>query len=472
LSGAELAKLYETSVPPHRYLFADLKKAVEQPSSAAFGNDLAALSFAVPKYLETSGDTTYEQLNCVGLEENRDTLVGVIQLKRNSGYSGGLCTAGSYEYVAFWVDWGDGSGWTYVGTASVNVHDVTPFPTGGLAYAIVLPVDVASQVQPCSAGPKTVAVRAILSWQTPPPPCNPNYAPVWGNQQDVIALLRPGAPLSVEEPILGIIGGIGVASIDTTVTGMTHPNALFALYGSPADEWDSSRLCAFGGLITIQGAPYLGYNYRVSVRKSGTSTWIPLEDEIYTVDQYGIGTWRSSSGGFFSYLDLTRNIDNTLARWNCAGDQQWYVRLEVANSANVVLYTSRSYLIQLDNTAPTLAPALVPPTIAIHIDSGGDCKAFTIGAPIQGHFTAQDEHFGYFTLATLPDSLSGVQNPTPSSGMLQTTAYPGDPWLLDTTGMTPCGYVIQLDAWDNSIVGSEPGSHNWNTVSVGFSLVT
>lgn len=471
LSAADLTNLYQkTNVPPHRYLFADVQKAVESPVALSLPKeDVAALSLAIPQYLQTSGDTTYEQLDCVGLDENRDTLAGVIQIKLNSGYSGGLCTSGSYEYVAFWIDWGDGAGWTYVGTASVNVHDIAPLPAGGLEYAVVLPVDVASRIQPCASGPKTVAVRAILSWQTPPPPSNPNYVPVWGNQQDVTTLLRPGVPISVEKPVLGIIGGIGVASIDTTVTGMTQPNALFALYGTPADQWVASRQCPFGGLITIQGAPYLGYNYRVSVQKVGTSTWIPLEDEIYTVNQYGFGTWRSPSGGFFSYLDPSQNIDNTLAYWDSGGDDQWYVKLEVADSSNVVHYTSPLYLIQLDNTTPS--PALVPPTIAIHIDSGGDCKTFTIPAPINGHFTAQDLHFGYYSLTTLP-ALPGVQNPSPPSGTMQTAAYPGDPWKLDTTGMQACGYVIQLDAWDNSIVGSEPGSHNWNTVSVGFSLIT
>jgi DNA uptake protein ComE-like DNA-binding protein len=474
LNTVELSKLYEKSnVPPHRYLFAELDSIIEHPTALLASNDYPiTISSAVSKFLETSGDTTYEELNCVGLDENRDTLAGILRIKLNSGYSGSLCTAGSQEYVAFWVDWGDGAGWTYVGTASVNVHDVAPLPAGGLDYAVVLPVDVASHIQPCSSGPKTAAVRAILSWQTPPPPNDPDYIPVWGNQEDVCVLLRPGVPLSAENPVLGIIGGVGVPYIDTVFTGMTVPNALFALYGTPADEWVASRQCPFGGLITIQGAPYLGYNYRVSVQKVGTSTWIPLEDSIYTTDQYGVGTWRSPSGGFFSYLDPTQNIDNLLAYWESAGDYQWYVKLDVANTANVVLWTSPLYLIQLDNTAPTPTPTLVPPTIAIHIDSGGDCKTFSVPFCIQGHFTAQDLHFGAYTLTTLPSGLPGVQNPTPSFGTTQTVAYPGDVWTLNTAGMTPCGYVVQLDAWDNAIVGSEPGSHNWNTSAVGFSLIT
>src|SRR2546429_2310074 len=48
--------------------------------------------------------------------------IGPLTIKRPNGYSGGLCTAGSQEYVAFWVDWG--SGWSYAGTTSVSVHDI------------------------------------------------------------------------------------------------------------------------------------------------------------------------------------------------------------------------------------------------------------------------------------------------------------------------------------------------------------
>ena len=475
LGASELTKLYgQSKVPPHRYLLTEIEKAVGHPLALSAASKYPAnLASAVSKFLETSGDTTYEELDCVGLDENRDALAGVIKLKLSSGYSGGLCTAGSTEYVAFWVDWGDGAGWTYAGTATANVHDIAALPKAGLDYAVVLPVDVASHIQPCSDGPKTANVRAILSWQTPPPPSDPDYVPVWGNREDVTVLLRPGTPISVENPALGIIGGIGVASIDTVLTGMTVPFALFALYGTPADEWDASRQCPFGGMITIQGAPYLGFRYRVSVQRLGTSTWIPLEDEIYTVDQFGVGTYQTpDASGFFPYLDPLQNLDNLLAYWPSAGDDQWNVRLEVANGADTVLWTSPSYLIQLDNTAPTPAPALVPPTIAIHIDSGGDCKTFEIPFVIDGHFTAEDIHFGAYSMTTLPSSLPGVKNPTPSFGITQTAAYPGDTWTLDTTGMTPCGYVIQLDVWDRSIIDSEPGAHNWNTAAVGFSLIS
>ena len=81
--------------------------------------------------LDPQGDETYEQLGCLGLNTTTDTLVATVDVKLPDGYSGNLCTSGSQEYVAFWADWG--SGWEYVGTTSVNVHDIASIPSGGLS---------------------------------------------------------------------------------------------------------------------------------------------------------------------------------------------------------------------------------------------------------------------------------------------------------------------------------------------------
>jgi hypothetical protein len=37
--------------------------------------------------------------------------------------------------------------------------------------------------------------------------------------------------------------------------------------------------------------------------------------------------------------------------------------------------------------------------------------------------------------------------------------------------MIPCGYVVQLWVYDNTIVGSGPGSHNAASADVGFCLI-
>jgi hypothetical protein len=48
---------------------------------------------------------------------------------------------------------------------------------------------------------------------------------------------------------------------------------------------------------------------------------------------------------------------------------------------------------------------------------------------------------------------------------------PGDPWSLNTTGMTPCGYDVHLSVADRSIVNSSWGAHNFSSADTGFCLL-
>jgi hypothetical protein len=478
LSLAEIASSYKGKpVTPARYLYSEIKKnsqnltaiaasavASSAKSAKKFSNFPIEINISdvIASILATSGDTTYEELDCVGLDPNRDTLVGVVKVKLPYGFNGGLCTAGSEEYVAFWVDWG--SGYEYAGTVAQNVHDISGVPAGGLEYAVVLPIDVASHQKPCSSGPQIVKVRAILSWQTAPPATDPNYVPVWGNRSDALVEIPAGEPYVTGTANISIIGGIGVDQIDTVFTGMTNPFAVFALTGTNADPWIASRQCPFGGQIVIQGLPSVGNRYRVWVQKVGSPLPTALTDAIITTDMYGTPTSRTPDGsGFFPYLDNSQNIDDILAYWYSAGDDQWRVWLEIADGSDTVLGSTPHYLIQLDNTAPSAE---------IHIDSSGDCKQFTPGTIITGHFVAQDAHFGVFGLSTLPTSLSPNEPTTTTPSTSETAASPGDVWQLNTSNMTTCGYVVDLEVWDNSIVGSGPGGHNGNTMQVGFCLVS
>src|SRR6202000_352391 len=99
--------------------------------------------------------------------------------------------------------------------------------------------------------------------------------------------------------------------------------------------------------------------------------------------------------------DSSQNIDDVLAYWYSSGDDQWYVWLEIADTADNVFGSTPLYLIQLDNSAPTAE---------IHIDSGGDCKQFGLGTAIDGHFVARDILFGAFSLTTPPATLMPPPN--------------------------------------------------------------
>ena len=180
LGAVELARLYrEADVPVHRYAFKELSSFVSSPmplSAEAFTSllpgiklDQSIVDLLFPK---TDGDTSFEELRCIGLDPNTpDTLVGVVQVKKPSGYSGGPCTDGSREYVTFWADFdGNGSFETCLGTAGVTVYDLSGFPAGGVYYAVRLPVDLAPYRQRLQGRVRRSCASAPSSPGTWPPP--------------------------------------------------------------------------------------------------------------------------------------------------------------------------------------------------------------------------------------------------------------------------------------------------------------
>jgi len=486
----DLAQLYKqgkatkataaAKVEPHRFAFADVQPVlaggvVDQQMLVAkisqfkeLGLDWSSIIGALE---QTKGDVTYEELNCLGLDYNRELLVGTFVIKRTTGYSGNLCSQGSTEYVSFWADWDDTCQWTYVGTASVPIHDIATIPADGLHYAAIMPVDLSAHRRLCGQ-PKIGRVRAVLSWNAPPSNVDPDAIPHWGNRVDSHVQIKPGDPF-VLEPKISILGGVGVASIFIGTTGMTKPGAKFALWDTFADPWDSTRSCPFGGLITVQAPPILGFKYEVWVQDITTGgPEIHLTAPVWVTDQDGNSSNHFAIGGMFDYLPVTQNVGSMLYnRWVPGGDDLWQIRLKLFTGGGIFLGSTAWHHIQVDNTAPSTVTS--PPTLDIHIDSGGDCKDFTVGAVINGRFVARDIHFGHYNLVTLPASMS-PNSPVPSSGNSQTAPAPGDIWSLDTgnmaPAMAPCGYVIVLQAWDRSIVNSVPGQHNYNQDDVGFCL--
>ncbi len=148
---------------------------------------------------DTQGNVSYEELECLGLDDNREGLVATFRIKRSSGYSGPLCSDGSTEYVAFWVDWGDTCVWTYAGTAEVKAHDLPDVPDGGLCYSAVLPVDLEQLRRDCDE-PRVARIRAVLSWNAPPSTTDPDDLPVWGNRVDTHVRVLPGVTGDPDTP--------------------------------------------------------------------------------------------------------------------------------------------------------------------------------------------------------------------------------------------------------------------------------
>ncbi len=229
LTVAELQGLYKNKgVEPHRYAMAEIKKLIKTPEATAglphpfYTLSPAQLGFSlsdvIGKLLATDGSTVYEELDCIGLKPNglANELVGVLRIKRSSGFSGGPCTKGSREYVTFWGDFNNnGTFETCLGTASVQVFDLD-VPADGLEYSINLPVNLNPYRRPCGEGPRVVPIRAILSWNEVPDCGNPNWVPTWGNREETLILIPPGVPIVPGDfsPFLYDISGAAVCAID------------------------------------------------------------------------------------------------------------------------------------------------------------------------------------------------------------------------------------------------------------------
>ena len=467
LSAAELSVHYkDQDVPVHRFAFKELSafiaggtalSAEEFVSSVVPGISLDKLGLGIIQ--KTDGDTSYEQLKCIGLDPNvPDTLIGVIQVKKSAGYSGGPCTAGSREYVTFWADFdGNGSFETPLGTAEVRVYDLPKVPNAGVFYAVRLPVDLSRYRRSCKQ-PRVVHIRAILSWNVPVPGTNPNQVPTWGNREETFISIGPGI---AEAPgKIAILGGIPVSKIDSG-TGLTTADAKFATNNFAPDSL--GRPCPFGGRVTVQGAPLAGHSYQVEVIPWGGGAPTPVVTDLDVTDQNGIVSVHKADPGTgrFAYLPFTSNINSVLAQWDSAGDQLWTVRLSTFNGNNLVGVDTHT--VQLDNTGPEAS---------VEITSGtGNCGRTPAGTPIAGRLVARDTYFGSYSLYIEPAvNPSGVGVPSPSSGNSPTAPAPGDTWNLDTTGMKPCGYVIRIDVVDRAILDSQSVGH-FNFDSAGFCLL-
>lgn len=493
---ADLVKLHgpgvasassKAAVEPHRLGFAQIQTELKSATLdyagvnakiaewKALGLDWVEAVGAVEK---TSGNTSYEQLTCVGLDYNREWLVGTFVVKRPSGYSGNLCSPGSAEYVAFWGDWDNTCEWTYLGRAEVKVHDIPGIPADGLCYTAILPIDLDDVRRPCET-PKIGRIRAVLSWATPPSDTDPDAVPHWGNRLDTHVQIKPGIPDDELLAKIRALGGINVEDIDGA-TGLTTPTAKFWYYETPADN--KGRECPFGGLVVVEGKYLPGFYYRIGVRRvsdpPGAYAYLTNSFNVRRADTGSDPQVADPATGFFTFKDPMLYLDTRLALWYTSGDDLWAVQIEVADvllpTPNIIA-VSPEYRIQLDNTAPLPAPPLASPMIDIHLDSGGDCKDFLEGGTIDGHFVARDLYFGSFSLSTLPNTAAFPSNPptTPQPATSQTPVSPGSSWSLNTAApvaMKPCGYVVRLDVWDRSIVNSQPGSHNWNHIEVGFCL--
>lgn len=474
---ADLAKLYRRNdsrdtVPEHRFAAPHLARASAQQGARTLSSFVASAEVAqtakidLSKVLEIlgseSGNTTYEELECVGLDNNAEQLVGTFRVKRSSGYSGGPCTAGSTEYVAYWADFGEDCRYTYLGTAEVNTHDFEKLPKGGLCYAAPLPVNLGQFRHRCDT-PVVGRVRAVLSWGTPPSTTDPDDVPYWGNRLDVHVQLQPGRPYDGTARFT-IVGGVATASINSA-SGMTLPGAALAVNGYPLPTD-----CAFGGVVTLHGPldPALaGQPYRVLVRNVTAGTaGVELVDPFFVVNSVGVGSWQTpGASGWTPWPDWTGNTTGKLGHFTPSGDDLWEITLEVSGSGVVDVRR-----VQMDNT---LHNAMVGDP-----NNAGDLTLSTLGAcrfprgPLDGTFVARDTHFHSWELSVSGGPGSPIP-PTPvTAGALTTadqTPLSGQAFTIDLSNLEPCGYVVVLTITDR-VVASSASFGRHTTIARGVCL--
>ncbi len=497
LSNEALKELYkDLKVEEHRVEVNEVANHIEMLSKNAslavgdFETANALLSDSMKKAIlaamASQSNTSYEELRSVGLQYDTDTLTAIIRIKKPGGYSGGLCTNGSNEYVAFYADWdNNGTFEDYLGTTSLNVHDIAPIPESGLDYAVSLPVNMATRKKMCS-NPTVFHIRAILSWNVLPP-VNPNYAPYWGNHKEAIIQVKPGVHVGSGEhlPYISMVGNMAVTDINSNgfATGTAVVSG-FQAQNSP-----------FGGWVTISGhisnppnlsAGEANLKYYASYRKVGDLNWTKITNNFQiTISQWDGTTWNqyhqnqiADANGCYLYReDLTVNPpgDKTqlfvegfvMSSWYTGGLEDGLYEIKLTNAAGLI--DSNIVRVRLDNKAPDVGISITDVINGGVSGPAKPCGVFIKGCKIMGKFKANDNnflkyHFVVEPAILSPNSVDPVKGEYPAVSGVADSA-----WELETSNMQSCGYVVYLHVYDRTIVNS--GYIGWyNKATVGFCL--
>ena len=448
----------------------------------------------------------FEELNEVGLKYDSDELTASITVKRPGGYGGDLCSTGSYEYIAFWLYVpsfiGSPCRWEHMGTAQINVHDISSIPPEGLEYAVKMKTNLEFLKRDCSL-PRVVYLKGILSWGKKPPKDNPYYTPLFGNHINTQIQIRPGGSTNGKHvPFISKAGEMAVAQI----SGNPHTTTFSSIGDGYANGISVNGYQAiespFGGRITIGGhianAPDLEITpnkiqYKVQYKKiTGSTTWHTLSNSFWiwisTYDD-NTSTWTQSlkkqkyTGGYYSYEedlqgDITHFVeDDVLAQWNTPvpeGDGLYQVRVLVKDPMAPIIVdvpaghrVSNVVRIRVDNTKPTAI---------VELDEG-DCFKYYVGDDVSGSFTATDKHIWKYTLRILPHLPWPAINPSispngaiyPDPGF-SSNGIPFGSYTIDTDASPSCGYVVRVYVWDRAIINNHfQGNRAYD--DVGFCLL-
>jgi hypothetical protein len=187
----------------------------------------------------------------------------------------------------------------------------------------------------------------------------------------------------------------------------------------------------------------------------------PSPNSAVTITQ----TIRSIGGGqYYFYQEGVIQAVNprTLGKWEASGLAEGDYDIEVKGfvwsaGAYVPMATpSQTQRVYVFNGSPQVTLSIDPP-----LDSSkGNCGNFTAGgAPITGKYSVSGEFLGGFSLTVIGSTPVNSITLDPSKNS----------WSLETEGMDPCGYVINLSATDRALVSGSCSGHS-SSIAVGFCL--
>jgi len=459
----EIVKIYGKDIEPSRKGFGFVsntlftKAAVSAAQYSLLKKYDLDISAIIDALQQQQFNTTYEEVVCVGLNRDFDTLNAAIHIKRSAGYSGNLCSKGSQEYLAYYMDFG--AGWVYMGTSSVTVHDIA-VPDGGLWYNAPLKISLDPyQKEWCQTG--RAKVRVILSWNWVPP-ADPNWVAPWGDWEECNVEIKPlpnGVNPGQLKPFIELLGGMPVDLI-SNVTG--EANGLHTL-GFTAVE------SPFGGNTTLRGRFFNqnthNFRYRIRVIAPSTAIHSVMTPVKIKTDTFGTIspqiTLTPDANGWMPYLanpsTNTFIVDDLFGSYVPSENGIHFIKVEFEDiTLGGVFYNSQWVAFKADVHAPDVDVTIT--------SGGGDCGDFPPGSTISGTYHIFDNDSAgmslYITpaaagttiqidgLATASLSYGSALFPLPNGGKSGT-------WTLQTTGATPpCGYNIWIQGHDRTIVGS------------------
>lgn len=485
-------------VPDHRTFYSVIGTKINSTvdfSQAASSFDIQnidKLKIDFSKFLDlfnnldgAEANTTYEELTCLGLNTATDSLGAVIHIKKMAGFNGDMCTPGSMEHVAFWADWNNnGTFDQYLGTVSVNVHDIQNIPKNGLYYNVLLPFDVSKHLKSCDS-PNVIRVRAVLSWESLPSTTNPNQLNTWGNYKDALVQLRPKL-----KPGSGIHSAIYlVGSVDRT---MIHPTQHLYNYQAAFPSAGNNRpwggAISFNGIIDRNGFGGV-IEYRLLYKKQAEpdSAYQPVStSETFILDDLNtpapaFSDPQTDSDGWFVYKQNPAiglyNVYNYLATWDASSkaDGPYTIRfVHTDEMGNEVI--ADQFTIMVCNKPMTISPtANATVDAAFDLDlviDGGDCHSYTANAPmINGHLRAVHPYFADWSLDLQPTSHTHGTLPSPISRSYSAIGDTGDAngtWSLNTSALDPCGYTVSIGAHTRVILNSSANFPHYAPKAVGF----